>query len=155
MGIAIGLCHSFGIHQDMPCISTQGPTEQQRAKLHRRMWWTCFARDRWLSLAIGTPLRIDLDDATTSKTTTEDVMDELDDLSTQLRDRYLPQSASSLVQCWLNFVELSEVLGSIIQAFFRRKRAEPTILEIQTYEHQLARIKPNGGGDKVADPLPF
>ncbi|OBT83848.1 hypothetical protein VE02_05486 [Pseudogymnoascus sp. 03VT05] len=59
-GIAIGLSHTVGLHQ-----LSHGPRP-----LWRRLWWSLYCREVWLSLGLGRPMRIVLEDSDTSPPTT-------------------------------------------------------------------------------------
>ncbi|KAI8623793.1 transcription factor CTF1 [Xylariaceae sp. FL1651] len=54
MGVAISLAHTIGLHRN-PANSTMS---QQRQKLWKRIWWSCFMRDRLVALGMRRPTRI-------------------------------------------------------------------------------------------------
>lgn len=58
MGIAISLAHTIGLHRN-PANSSMSPSKK---KLWKRMWWSCFMRDRLVALGMRRPTRIKEED---------------------------------------------------------------------------------------------
>ncbi|CAG8974864.1 hypothetical protein HYALB_00000479 [Hymenoscyphus albidus] len=54
MGVAISLAHTIGLHRD-PETSNM---EDSRKRLWKRMWWSCFMRDRLVALGMRRPTRV-------------------------------------------------------------------------------------------------
>ena len=54
MGVAISLAHTIGLHRN-PANSVMSP---QKQKLWKRIWWSCFMRDRLVALGMRRPTRI-------------------------------------------------------------------------------------------------
>lgn len=54
MGVAISLAHTIGLHRN-PLQSTMDVRKQ---KLWKRIWWSCFMRDRLVALGMRRPTRI-------------------------------------------------------------------------------------------------
>jgi hypothetical protein len=54
MGVAISLAHTIGLHRD-PGSTTMTLAKQ---KLWKRIWWSCFMRDRLIALGMRRPTRI-------------------------------------------------------------------------------------------------
>ncbi len=54
MGVAISLAHTIGLHRN-PMSTTMPPSKQ---KLWKRIWWSCFMRDRLVALGMRRPTRI-------------------------------------------------------------------------------------------------
>ncbi|KAI9149184.1 cutinase transcription factor 1 beta [Paramyrothecium foliicola] len=54
MGVAISLAHTIGLHRN-PETTSIPPTKQ---KLWKRIWWSCFMRDRLIALGMRRPTRI-------------------------------------------------------------------------------------------------
>jgi hypothetical protein len=54
MGVAISLAHTIGLHRN-PENSTMEP---RRKKLWKRIWWSCFMRDRLIALGMRRPTRV-------------------------------------------------------------------------------------------------
>lgn len=54
MGVAISLAHTIGLHRN-PGTICMSPAKQ---KLWKRIWWSCFMRDRLIALGMRRPTRI-------------------------------------------------------------------------------------------------
>lgn len=54
MGIALSLAQVLGIHRDPDTL----PISSREKRLRRRIWWSCYIRDRLLALGIRRPARI-------------------------------------------------------------------------------------------------
>lgn len=54
MGVAISLAHTIGLHRN-PGSTTMSVSKQ---KLWKRIWWSCFMRDRLIALGMRRPTRI-------------------------------------------------------------------------------------------------
>lgn len=54
MGVAISLAHTIGLHRNP--MSMRMPPRKQR--LWKRIWWSCFMRDRLIALGMRRPTRI-------------------------------------------------------------------------------------------------
>lgn len=54
MGVAISLAHTIGLHRN-PASTSMSPRKQ---KLWKRIWWSCFMRDRLVALGMRRPTRI-------------------------------------------------------------------------------------------------
>ncbi|KAI1805448.1 transcription factor CTF1 [Daldinia bambusicola] len=54
MGVAISLAHTIGLHRN-PANTNMTPRKQ---KLWKRIWWSCFMRDRLIALGMRRPTRI-------------------------------------------------------------------------------------------------
>jgi hypothetical protein len=54
MGVAISLAHTIGLHRN-PETTSIAPNKQ---KLWKRVWWSCFMRDRLIALGMRRPTRI-------------------------------------------------------------------------------------------------
>ncbi|KAI0157669.1 transcription factor CTF1 [Xylariaceae sp. FL1272] len=55
MGVAISLAHSIGLHRD---TATRGTMTLRTQRLWKRIWWSCFMRDRMVALGMRRPTRI-------------------------------------------------------------------------------------------------
>jgi hypothetical protein len=54
MGVAISLAHTIGLHRN-PGADAMTPAKK---KLWKRIWWSCFMRDRLIALGMRRPTRI-------------------------------------------------------------------------------------------------
>ncbi|CAF3467517.1 unnamed protein product [Fusarium graminearum] len=68
MHIAVGLAHQLGLHKE----PSQGP----HRGLRRRIWWTIVTRDILISIGVGRPRMINLEDSDVSPPTAADFQEE-------------------------------------------------------------------------------
>ena len=68
MGVAISLAHTIGLHRN-PSTTSMAPSKQ---KLWKRIWWSCFMRDRLIALGMRRPTRIKNEDFDVPMLTEED-----------------------------------------------------------------------------------
>ncbi|KAG5757096.1 hypothetical protein H9Q72_000477 [Fusarium xylarioides] len=68
MHIAVGLAHQLGLHRE--------PSEGPHRGLRRRIWWTIVTRDILISIGVGRPRMINLEDSNVSPPTTADFQEE-------------------------------------------------------------------------------
>ncbi|KAL1910190.1 hypothetical protein Sste5344_003804 [Sporothrix stenoceras] len=68
MGIALSLAKSLGIHHDPEHLDISSDIKH----LRKKVWWSCFVRDRLLSLGMGRPARIHPGDFDVPMLTMED-----------------------------------------------------------------------------------
>lgn len=54
MGVAISLAHTIGLHRNPVATGM----ENSKKKLWKRVWWSCFMRDRLVALGMRRPTRI-------------------------------------------------------------------------------------------------
>ena len=54
MGVAISLAHTIGLHRN----PEKSNMEPNRKKLWKRIWWSCFMRDRLVALGMRRPTRV-------------------------------------------------------------------------------------------------
>jgi hypothetical protein len=54
MGVAISLAHTIGLHRN----PEKSDMEPQKKKLWKRIWWSCFMRDRLIALGMRRPTRV-------------------------------------------------------------------------------------------------
>ncbi|GJN75261.1 cutinase transcription factor 1 beta [Purpureocillium lilacinum] len=54
MGVAISLAHTIGLHRNPEATSMSVPKQ----RLWKRIWWSCFMRDRLIALGMRRPTRI-------------------------------------------------------------------------------------------------
>ncbi|XRM40844.1 hypothetical protein ABZX51_004149 [Aspergillus tubingensis] len=138
MGIAISFCQMLGLHRD-PDLSTYNSsiTDRQR-HLWRRLWWTCFSRDRWLSLTLGRPLRINLHDCDTPMPSANDFLSDVAGLSPQMTS-YLPENLEELANHWVKYLEISAMLGDVISMHYQARKPRPSLQDVKDMENRIAQ----------------
>ncbi|GKZ19776.1 hypothetical protein AbraIFM66951_010807 [Aspergillus brasiliensis] len=138
MGIAISLCQMLGLHRN-PDISTYNSSVTDRQRhLWRRLWWTCFSRDRWLSLTLGRPLRINLHDCDTPMPSVDDFLGDVIGLSPQMAS-YLPDNLEVLASHWVKYLEISTILGDVISMHYQARKPRPLLQDVKDLEIKIVQ----------------
>ncbi|CAJ2509285.1 Uu.00g143110.m01.CDS01 [Anthostomella pinea] len=139
MGIAISLSQTIGLNRDPDRGQYNTRLSDRQRQLWRRIWWSCFFRDRWLSLGMGRPMRINIRDCDTPMPSAEDLTDDVDELSPAIRDKYIPSDFSQLADHWVALLHLSKALGSILSENYCPTGPLPSRTWIETTELELMR----------------
>ncbi|KAF4773737.1 cutinase transcription factor 1 beta [Colletotrichum scovillei] len=134
-GIAISLSHTIGLHR------LHMPANQQASQgtkpFWRRLWWSLYSREVWLSLGLGRPMRIALDDFDTSMPVASDADVLAPEVKGQLGQKYLPEEMKFLFDTWLAFIGLSVTLSNVLATNYRAKGVKPSRMEIEQSENQI------------------
>lgn len=62
LGLAISLAFRIGLHRSLPHPPSEMSIGKEQGRFQRRIWWTCFVRDRLLALTEGKQTRIRKED---------------------------------------------------------------------------------------------
>ncbi|KFY43046.1 hypothetical protein V494_02120 [Pseudogymnoascus sp. VKM F-4513 (FW-928)] len=127
-GIAIGLSHTVGLHQ----------LSDGARPFWRRLWWSLYCREVWLSLGLGRPIRIALEDSDTTSPGTCDA----DALSPELiggttSQKYLPEELGHLFEMWLDLVRLTVSLGTVLLKTYKARGVKQSRADIERCETEL------------------
>ncbi|RDL30745.1 Uncharacterized protein BP5553_10090 [Venustampulla echinocandica] len=142
-GIAIGLSHTVGLHH-LPITAHQvshGPRP-----FWRRLWWSLYCREVWLSLGLGRPMRIALDDSDTAMPGTGDSDVISPELIGEVSRKYLPEELSYLFEIWLDFVKLTAALGNVLSKNYRAKGVKLSRADIERSESEIRASYPTFPG---------
>ncbi|OAL25743.1 hypothetical protein AYO22_04732 [Fonsecaea multimorphosa] len=152
-GTAITLCQTMGLHRDLDARTPDIRFQRDQIRLFRRIWWSCFVCDRWLSLSHGWPMRIHLDFCDTPFPEAEDVYKEIHDLPTPLTEKYFSPDQKALATLWVTFVRLSKTLGDIVQTFYNLQGTLPCLPVVKKYESEIIRWDTSGTVGGVTDDI--
>ena len=153
IGIAISLSQTMGLHRSPGLVKANHRLPDSRQRLFRRIWWSCFVRDRWLSLVKGRPMRINLDDCDLPLPDVQDLALETRAIPTAARERYMPCDPACLGQRWCKLVNISVALGNILN-LHGRKGVKAALRDIERCESELAQCEmmPVGHEIDASDP---
>ncbi|KNG81942.1 C6 transcription factor [Aspergillus nomiae NRRL 13137] len=140
-GIAINLCQMLGLHRDPDSLRYNSSITDHQRRLWRRLWWTCFFRDRWLGLTLGRPLRINLDDCDLPMSVPADLLSELDSIPEAVSVSYVPQDFHKLAEFWIILIELSQLLGNVLVLKSQSVKSKSSVNQINALEAQITRCK--------------
>ena len=68
MGVSLSLAHTIGLHRD----PQKSNMDMKRQRLWKRIWWSCFMRDRLIALGMRRPMRIKNEDCDVPVLTLDD-----------------------------------------------------------------------------------
>ncbi|PKX97276.1 Zn(II)2Cys6 transcription factor [Aspergillus novofumigatus IBT 16806] len=140
-GIAINLGQIMGLHRDPDAVKFNPSITGRRRALWRRLWWSCFFRDRWLSLTLGRPLRINLLDCDLPMPSTADVLSDLSEVSPSVASLFIPEDLAQLSEYWILLLRLSKILGDALTLSYQPKRPNPTIEQVEAIEAELLTLE--------------
>jgi len=137
MGIAISLCQTLGLYRN-PIPANGDLSSDIGSSVWRRMWWACVARDSWLSLGYGKPLRINQTDNKVPLLSPNDILHEISKLPSHIQQAYIPEQIEVLCQYYIYLLELSLILGDLST----RSQTDQVLplAKVERLESNLARI---------------
>ncbi|KAJ4863563.1 fungal specific transcription factor domain-containing protein [Trichoderma breve] len=141
IGVAISLCQMLGLHRDPDSVKFNTSFPNHQRHLWRRLWWTCFFRDRSLSLTLGRPLRINLNDCNTPMVSSADVLSDLTQIPASIATAYIPEDFSQLAHYWVTLIELSKLLGDVLTLCYQPFGPSPTLRQIELLEAKLLQMQ--------------
>ncbi|KAL7911593.1 fungal-specific transcription factor domain-containing protein [Trichoderma velutinum] len=139
-GRAINLCHVLGLHRDIDAIGYNTSITERQRSLFRRLWWTCFWRDRWLSVSLGRPLRINLDESDTPDPLVSDIAVDLEGIPESVTTAFFPRDLPRLAEYWIQLIQMTKLLGKTLMTCYQLRRPKPTTNQIDTLEAELMRF---------------
>lgn len=137
-GVAISLCQIIGVHRAPIPTDANSAEDAQRRRMARRLWWCCFYRDCWLSLTLGRPRRIDLDDCDVSMPEESDLLQDVAGLPNELRYVCTEAERLHLAKDWVVLIQLSKLLGEVL-TWKTRKSRQPALQQVQDLEAAMAK----------------
>lgn len=140
-GTAISLCQMLGLHRDPDSVLYNNSFNYRRRYLWRRIWWSCFFRDRWLSLTLGRPLRINLNDCDMPMPSAADVLNDMHELPEFITAEYMPNDLPQLAKYWVVLIELSKLLGAVITLSYQPHGPRPSLQQFETLEANILQWK--------------
>ncbi|KJZ71219.1 hypothetical protein HIM_09362 [Hirsutella minnesotensis 3608] len=140
-GIAIDACQSLGVHlAPRPAYSLRGGLPRDDFRMRRLIWWNCYGREVWLSLASGRPVRVAADDCDTPLPSREDTEACLANLSEKSRHDHIPRCVLSLLQFWDMRLRLSLYLGEVLSAQRQPEVNEFLVQEMEQKESEIRAV---------------
>ena len=153
IGIAISLSQSIGLHRRLRLVNSCYPIPKRRESIYRRIWWTCFVRDRWLSLAKGRPMRINVADCDVEEPSASDVAEELEAMRPETRSEFIPYEPSVLAHLWLRLIKISMALGMVLQTHYKVSGPRPEVVDVQKCEQEVTSCYQNLDTIEQSDPM--
>ncbi|KIW84170.1 hypothetical protein Z517_03419 [Fonsecaea pedrosoi CBS 271.37] len=141
IGAAIHLCFSIGLHRE-PRYSRlpRCPFPPSQLALWRRLWWCSYYRDAWLSLITGRPMRVHLDDCDLELPLVPDVLEDLKDLTPELREKFLPPDLGALADLWIKLLRLSIKLEDALVLHYRPSRPPLSLSRLEADHADISHL---------------
>ncbi|KAJ5120553.1 Transcription factor [Penicillium bovifimosum] len=141
LGVAISTSQSMGLHRCSAAVCATSPIPVQQQCLWRRLWWICFYRDRWLSLTMGRPLRINKNDCNTAMPSADDMLSEFSALPESISASYIPEDLSQLAEYWVTMVELTRLLGDTLTLSYQPFGPSSSFRQVEGLEKEIVRFR--------------
>ncbi|KAF5020290.1 hypothetical protein F66182_7666 [Fusarium sp. NRRL 66182] len=140
-GVAVSLCQIIGLHRNPDSVTVNPHVSPQSRRMWRRLWGACLFRDRWLSLTLGRPMRIRLEDCDMPFPTLEDVLFDVEELGPLLKETYIPEDLDRLAQYWISLLQLSRLLGNILILCYQQNGSAPSLQQCESLEAELLQYR--------------
>lgn len=140
LGIAISLSHTIGLHR-LPALASEDSHAIQ--PFWRRLWWTIYCREAWLSVGQGRPMRISLEDTDTALPGLHDMDQKPSSITDALVSKYIPAEMNDLFGIWTFFSMLGISLGTILSTHYKVKAPAPSREELELDENRIKAFNLN------------
>ncbi|KAE8147144.1 C6 transcription factor [Aspergillus avenaceus] len=140
-GMAISLCQMMGLHRCSISAWSNSSVPETQQRLWRRLWWTCFFRDRWLSLTMGRPLRINLNDCDTIMPSSADMLSDPAKLPASVAAVYIPSDLPRLADYWVKTIHLSKLLGDVLTLSYQPFGPYPSLEKVEALETEIKLVR--------------
>ena len=138
VGVAIGLCHTVGLHRaPVGSASAERTFSNTQKRLWRRIWWSCVAREVWHTLTFGRPMRICLDDCDTPLPAPGDAWERVDSLPDSTRAKYLPEGQHILSELHISMLKLTISCAKILRRHYGPKNLSMSTMAIDLDEQEI------------------
>lgn len=137
-GISVNICQILGLYRNPDTTRYNAYITDRQRHLWRRLWWTCLFRDRWLSLTLGRPMRIDLNDCDMPMPSAMDLLSDVDGISPSVAAVFIPPDLPQMAQHWVTLVEMSKLLGSVLKLNYQTLRSVPTLSQVEALEAEIS-----------------
>lgn len=141
-GISVGLCQILGLHRNPDATRRNSAITDQQRHLWRRLWWTCFFRDRWLSLTLGRPMRIDLSDCDVPMASAADLQSDVAGIPPSTAATFIPPDLPWMAQHWVTLIKMSKILGAVLKLNYQTLRDRPSLARVEALEAEIMLCHP-------------
>ncbi|CEL10459.1 hypothetical protein ASPCAL13578 [Aspergillus calidoustus] len=142
-GVAISLGQILGLYRNPDAARYNAAITDRQRQLWRRLWWTCFLRDRWLSLTLGRPLRIDLGDCDVPPPSVADMLYDFQDVPVLVSAGFMPDDLPLLAGYWIRLIDLTKLLGSALSINYKACTPKALPDQVDALEAEIIRLKPD------------
>lgn len=131
----------MGLHRFSAGVCANSPITEPQKRLWRRLWWTCFFRDRWLSLTMGRPLRINMNDCNTVPPSPDDMLSDFVGLPEAISAAYIPSDLPQLADYWVTMIQLTQLLGDTLTLCYQPFGTSGSFQQVEAIEKKILRFQ--------------
>ncbi|KAF9578826.1 Transcriptional activator of fatty acid utilization, partial [Lunasporangiospora selenospora] len=120
LGMATRMAQDLGMHRD----SARWHLPPMETEIRKRLWWTCYVMDRWVSVCMGRPVSIDDDDCDVEypSLVEQDYLDPDADNSVPNENvEKLKEQSAFALDYFVEIIKLSQIGGEILQRVYSAK----------------------------------
>ncbi|KAK5995337.1 Cutinase transcription factor 1 beta [Cladobotryum mycophilum] len=136
LGVVITFAESYGLHRSQvsftPSTARSMGGNSHMARIRRRIWWSIYVRERQAAASLGLPSRIRDEDCDIEPLSPSDLESELSYV-----DSPFGSFTSEHIIYTIKMVEISKLLGKVIDLHFVPGRSPPTANEIEELNKSL------------------
>lgn len=142
IGIAISLSFTIGLHRYDDYSSVPPcPFPTSLRRLWKCIWWSIRFREIWTAMGFGRPLRINSEDCDVPLPTAHEVFGPDLDADTSEMRHFLPADLHNLALLWLNTLELSLLVESILLHYYRPRSPLQSVFVRSELEESINRCR--------------
>ncbi|CAG8509341.1 157_t:CDS:2 [Ambispora leptoticha] len=105
-GLAIRIAQDMGLHRD----SAKWSLDEKQTEVRKRVWWSCYMSDRFISAGLGRPMIINESDCDVPFPT----------------PGALPKDEPESVDAWVRTIKLTQILGRVLSHIYGIKSKHTT-----------------------------
>lgn len=140
------LGHAIGLCQDVLPYSCQTQSQDESSQssctsVWYRIWWGCVMFDAWGCVTSGRRLRTNQSHSKIPMPSSDEILQELNQLPLSVQHRYLPCHIDRLANYYIHNLRLGEVIEKFLNKVNMAHDNIPTIEEINSWEDNLKRAE--------------
>lgn len=131
----------MGLHRFSAAVCANSPITGPQQRVWRRLWWICVFRDRWLSLTMGRPLRININDCNTIPPSADDMLIDFIGLPESLSAAYVPKDLPQLADYWVTMIQLTQLLGETLTLCYQPFGPNSSLPQVEALKQNILRFQ--------------
>ncbi|KAG0227092.1 hypothetical protein BGW42_003150, partial [Actinomortierella wolfii] len=136
LGMAIRMCQDMGMHRN----SARWHLPPGEAEIRKRLWWSCYIMDRWISASMGRPCAIqDIDCDVDFPSTEEEEWVDADGNAASPRDNNVigKSEPSFPLRYFVENIKLAQILGEILHRIYSATTRNQNPNQVSTIVSEL------------------
>lgn len=91
-------------------------------------------------MALGRPLRINLDESDTPDPLVSDMAADLEGIPESTTSAFLPRDLPQLAEYWVQLIHMTKLLGKTLTTCYQLRRPRPTLSKIDSLEAEILQF---------------